>query len=290
MDEDVSVVSNEQYRLGVDVRITCHQPLFSSREKIIHEATWMNQRGPRIVIVQLNGPSAEQEASYYLQFSNHPHVIKTFGRVVNDDNLIMLLQERAPKPDLFELLQNDNQFKPSEEVLCTIFKQICDAMIFLSKANIVHADLACRNILVFQCDSNEPEKNLVKLTDFGLTRKTTDNSSLDSIVPKRYAAPELLQSQTRSNYSEKSEVYSTGVLMWEARSNGKIPYGSIENDDEVQRRKINDERLPRPAECGNQLWNIMNSCWNINPADRPSFRSLKRQLLDLISQLHLQFE
>ena len=203
----------------------------------------------------------------------------------------MLLQERAPKPDLFELLRND-EFRPTEKVLCTIFKQICKAMIFLLKANIVHGDLACRNILVFECNSTEPEKNLVKLTDFGLAQQTTVNNSIHpstATIPIRYAASELLQPRTTSKCSEKSEVYSMGTLMWEACSNGEIPYGSIEDDNDVREIKISNERLPRPTICGNQLWDIINDCWNINPQDRPCFRSLKRHLSRSISQLHSQF-
>ena len=205
----------------------------------------------------------------------------------------MLVQERAPKPDLFELLSNDDRFRPTEEVLCTIFKQICKAMIFLVKANIIHGDLACRNILVFECNSTEPEKNLVKLTDFGLAQQTTVNNSIHPsavTIPVRYTAPELLQPQTRSKCCEKSEVYSLGTLMWEACSNGEIPYGSIEDDNDVREIKISNERLPRPTICGDQLWNIINDCWDIDPQDRPSFRLVKRQISRLISQLHSQFE
>ena len=67
-----------------------------------------------------------------------------------------------------------------ETVLWKIFEQICDAMICLADNGIVHGDLACRNVLVFQSDSTEPKKNLVKLTDFGLTRESTLYSIVDS--------------------------------------------------------------------------------------------------------------
>lgn len=299
MNDRMSDASNEQqneypYQLGVHIRITGRVPLFSSSEKIIHEATWINQRGQPIVILQLNGPTAEQEASYYLRFNNHAHIIKTFGRVQNDRNLIMLLQERSPKPDLFEMLRYEDRFKPTEEVFCTIFKQICEAMIFLLNANTAHADLACRNVLVFQSDSTAPEKNLVKLTDFGLSQQINGNSSAYSstaIIPKRYAAPELLKSQNRLRHSEKSEVYSMGVLMWEACSHGEIPYGSVVDDDDVKQIKIDGRRLRRPSICSNQMWTIIDRCLDIDPTNRPSFQSLNRRLSNLTfqSQSQLRF-
>ena len=296
MNDHMSDASDEQqnehqYQLDVHVRITGQVPLFSSSEKIIHEATWINQRGSPIVILQLNGPTAEQEASYYLRFNTHPHIIKTFGRVQNDQNLIMILQERSPKPDLFEILRHEDQFKPTEEVFCTIFKQICEAMIFLLEANIAHGDLACRNILVFHSDPTSPEKNLVKLTDFSVAQQINDNGSdhlSTAIIPKHYAAPELLQSQNRSRHSEKSEVYSMGMLMWQACSHGEVPYRSIEDDDDVKQIRINGERLSRPSICSDQLWTIIDNCLDVDPTNRPSFRSLNRRLSDLIFPSHSQ--
>jgi len=48
----------------------------------------------------------------------------------------------------------------------------------LAYNGIVHGDLACRNVLIFRFDPIEPKKNLVKLTDFGLSRFSTIYSSV----------------------------------------------------------------------------------------------------------------
>ena len=94
----------------------------------------------------------------------------------------------------------------------------------------------------------------------------------------RYAAPEILQNPNKLNYSEKSDVYSMGVLMWEACSYGELPYSSLDDDDDVRKRKLNDERLPRPSLCSDQLWIIMNECWHQDPEYRPNFQTLKKFL------------
>ena len=110
-----------------------------------------------------------------------------------------MIQERAPHSDLCELLQ-EKLFQPTEQVLLRIFEQISDAMMCLADNGIIHGDLACRNILVFEFHSDHPEGNFVKLTDFGLTKNSSiysliDNSSRSTlnIVPTRYVAPEVLQ-------------------------------------------------------------------------------------------------
>jgi serine/threonine protein kinase len=213
--------------------------------------------------------------------------VRTYGLVENDSNSLLLVQERALKGDLSELLC-ENQFRPSQSVLLEIFLQIIDAMICLADNGIVHGDLACRNVLVFQMNNTEPQLNLVKLTDFGLTRTSTLYSVISStvsttltVIPIRYAAPELLQDADKSIYSEKSDIYSIGVLMWEALSQGQLPYGSIENDNEVRRRKLKGEILDRPDNCDQALWTIIVRCWHQQPGNRPTFKLLKDALLEL---------
>jgi serine/threonine protein kinase len=196
----------------------------------------------------------------------------------------MLLQECAPHGNLSELLR-ENGFRPTEQVLWKIFEQICDAMICLADNGIVHGDLACRNVLVFRSNSTEPKENLVKLTDFGLTRGSSVYSIVDSpsmstmtIIPVRYAAPEILRNPDPSSYSEKSDVYSMGVLMWEACSYGQLPYSSLHNDSDIRHRKLNDKRLPQPPQCSDRLWTIINKCWQPESLNRPTFKILKESL------------
>jgi serine/threonine protein kinase len=273
-----------QFELEIDIRKKRQRPLFQVSGKIIYEVEWINQKGPPVVLLEIDGATANREASFYVNLSCHPHIVRTFGFVRSTPGSVMLLQEYAPHGDLSELLR-ENGFKPTEKVLCTIFQQICDAMICLADNGIVHGDLACRNVLVFQADSNVTTKNLVKLTDFGLTRAKSVYSVVDSsahstmtMIPMRYVAPEILLKPDKLKYSEKSDVYSMGVLMWEACSYGELPYSFLHDDNDIRRRKLNDERLPRPPLCTDELWIIMNECWQQNPEYRPNFQALQKFL------------
>ena len=272
-----------RYKLDVDIKIKTTKPLFQSSSKAIYEVEWINRQGPPIVLIQINEAAAIREASFYLHLSCHPHIVRTFGLVENGPNSVMLLQEHAPAGDLFELLR-EHGFRPPEAVLIEIFLQISDAMICLADNGIVHGDLACRNVLVFRSHAMELENNLVKLTDFGLTRDSNlsseGNNTVSSTlltIPVRYAAPEILQTMNEENYSEKSDVYSMGVLMWEACSRGVLPYASVENDNEVRNRKLKNEKLSRPP-CSSGLWHIIKECWHRRPESRPNFQYLKQSL------------
>ncbi|CAF0983740.1 unnamed protein product [Rotaria sordida] len=275
------------FKFGVDIKKAERRAIFQAPGKAIYRAEWISKPGPAVVLLKIDGAKASREASYYVQLGCHPHIVHTYGMVENDANSLMLVQEYASEGDLAELLR-ENEFRPSQSVLLEIFLQIIDAMVYLADYGIVHGDLACRNVLVFRFNDVDPQQNLVKLTDFGLTRASTLYSVVGStaattlvVVPLRYAAPEILQSSGLSNYSEKSDVYSMGILMWEACSQGQLPYASIEDDNEVRRYKLKGEILNRPENCDETLWNIIVRCWHRQSEARPTFKMLKQSLLEL---------
>jgi serine/threonine protein kinase len=167
-----------------------------------------------------------------------------------------------------------------------MFLQIVDAMIFLAFNNVVHGDLGCRNVLVFRFDENNPRNNIVKITDFGLGRHSSLYSLASgaakttlNIIPVRYVAPEILSKNiTPDDYTEKSDVYSMGVLMWEAYSRGTIPWAKFSDDDQVIRRVMNGELLLKPSNCSESYWSIICKTWSKLPKDRPTFSELKHLL------------
>jgi serine/threonine protein kinase len=289
IDELIPLSSHPQYnyQLNIDIKKPETRPVFQGFGKSIFKAEWINREGPSIILLKIDGAKAKQEASFYVQLSCHPHIVRTFGFVPTNRHSVMLLQECAPEGDLSELLREE-VFKPNERVLWKIFEQICDAMICLADNGIVHGDLACRNVLVFKSDPNNPKKNLVKLTDFGLTRGSklysvvsTPARTVMTIIPTRYAAPEILQNTNSLNYTEKSDVYSMGVLMWEACSYGELPYSCLDDDDGVEQLKLIGGKLSQPSLCSTELWKIMNECWDQEPQNRPDFQSLKESILTL---------
>ena len=222
---------------------------------------------------------SEYEAMVYTNFDQHRNIVHTFGFVGNNRGLILLLQERAPHGNLQALLQNGT-FQPSQHVLITIFIQIVEAMVYVVSKGIVHGNLCCANILVFQMNPSKPTKNLVKLTNFGLVHKNDRDFSDDRrlIIPVRYCAPEILRSAGRTNYSEYSDAYSMGVLMWEALSKGKVPYESSITNSEVRQRKMKGEKLSKPSMCNDQIWKIIIDCWHNEPEVRFEFTGIKIRL------------
>ena len=87
---------------------------------------------------------------------------------------------------------------------------------FLSKLNIVHRDLACRNVLI-------GDGRILKITDFGMSRKVTSDNPIyvrtsHGHQPWKWMAIESIQDQ---EFTSASDVWSYGVVLWEIATQGE---------------------------------------------------------------------
>lgn len=291
--EKFTINNRYEFTLGNEVEKRNGQPLMSAFGKKIYRADWKenNCKRPPIVLLEITGARAKKEASFYVELSRHPHIVRTFGLVLDlnssNKNKVLLLQEYAQLGNLQDILSSQKKDEDvSEKVLAQIFIQIADGMVYLTEQNIIHGDLACRNILVFRFDKNEPEQNIVKITDFGLSQhselyKVTPDAAITttSIIPTRYAAPELLKSPlNKSNRTEKSDVFSMAVLMWEAYNKCVAPWENVGNDDDVANKVKAGERLPRSHNCTDRYWSLITKMWSESPDDRPNFKQIRKLL------------
>ena len=78
----------------------------------------------------------------------------------------------APYGDLWNRIERTGGL--DEVDLKTVVKQVASALEFMHSKGLVHRDVRAENVLVFSEDLSR-----VKLTDFGLTRRT------DTLVKKR---------------------------------------------------------------------------------------------------------
>ena len=67
-----------------------------------------------------------------------------------------------------------------------------------------------------------------------------------------------------------------------------IPYHLIADDKEVARVVLQGERLPRPDNCSQQLYAIMQDCWKTSSRDRPSMLELQTALQEVFTEETLE--
>jgi serine/threonine protein kinase len=165
---------------------------------------------------------------------------------------------------------------------------VCEAMQFIALKGVVHRDLAARNVLLFApMAAADPLSVDAKVSDFGLARAVyslkTTASGAGPGLPVRYMSPEAHQ---RNLFTEKSDVWAFGVLLWEVATLGMKPYYETCHDIHVVHGVCKGTlRLTKPEECSDKMYQLMASCWAASPDDRPSFRDLRRHIQNLMLEL-----
>lgn len=74
-------------------------------------------------------------------------------------------------------------------------------------------------------------------------------------------------------YSNKSDVWAYGVVLWEIGTLGASPYPTISNKELIP-FLLSGERLDKPDICTDQVYTLMLQCWHEDPVERPSFEEL----------------
>nr|CAB3265672.1 tyrosine-protein kinase transmembrane receptor ROR1 [Phallusia mammillata] len=151
--------------------------------------------------------------------------------------------------------------------------QVAAGMEYLSSHNFIHRDLASRNILV--CGNME-----LKISNLGVVRDSYLSCYYRSpqggqMLPIRWMAPESLEGW---KFSDKSAVWSFGVLLWEIFSYGLQPYCGYNNHevlDMIRRRQV----LTCPDQCPAKIYSLMHECWCANAAQRPLFKDIHAKLV-----------
>jgi len=129
-------------------------------------------------------------------------------------------------------------------------------------------DLATRNVLL------TAEKR-AKITDFGLSRRMYDYQSYiknhQEPLPWRSMAPESLK---RSEFSEKSDVWAFGILLWEIYTLGDEPYPGLSWDVNFPTKLERGLRPGVPTYSPDGMYSTMLRCWSTIPERRPTFSEL----------------
>uniref|UniRef100_A0A1I7TZ56 Protein kinase domain-containing protein n=1 Tax=Caenorhabditis tropicalis TaxID=1561998 RepID=A0A1I7TZ56_9PELO len=174
--------------------------------------------------------------------------------------------ERIPPDTDEQLLDPNNLNSLSTSDLCSFALQIANGMEFLASVPCVHRDLACRNILV-------TKTKVVRVADFGLAKKHLNKTyyrlkvTKDVQIPVRWMAPESLENYM---YTQKSDVWSFGICLYEIFSLGNLPYANI-LDNHVVDHIMQGHRNPQPKYCHGAIYKLMKLCWQHSPTERPSF-------------------
>ncbi|KAI0209475.1 Tyrosine-protein kinase BTK [Lamellibrachia satsuma] len=232
-------------------------------------------RNQEVAVKMLNpGAMSEDELikeATTMKNLQHPNLVQLYG--ICSCRPIYVVTEFMKNGALHHYLRDNDKKLMHGPVRLDMCVQVCFGMLYLESKQYVHRDLAARNCLV-------GERNQVKVGDFGLARFAEEGfyNCQKGNFSVRWAAPEVV---TFLHFSNKSDVWAFGVLMWEVYSLGKMPYGTSTNADVVEHVKRTQPPLERPDRCSADIYKVMTNCWKRNADDRPPFKDIHETLKKL---------
>eukprot|EP01116_Phalansterium_solitarium_P018582 TRINITY_DN4977_c0_g1_i9.p1 TRINITY_DN4977_c0_g1~~TRINITY_DN4977_c0_g1_i9.p1 ORF type:complete len:986 (+),score=264.77 TRINITY_DN4977_c0_g1_i9:219-3176(+) len=187
---------------------------------------------------------------------------------------LFLVMDLAWKGNMIDwMAKQTNPARLRRLVECAV--DASSAMDYLERANIVHGDLAARNLLM----KYNGQRLTPVVADYEVAAAFKVNVKLES--PLKWSAPEVFE---RGEQTSASDSWAFGVVLWELFTNGEEPYADL-SDEEYKAIVLDGRRLPMPAQLPDELVDLLHCCWNEDPVDRPNFGEIKAVLVEALRSL-----
>ena len=230
----------------------------------------------RTITGPLSNVRQEMEMLFHLKHSN---VVRTFGFCLNPPCVLL---EKAPMGNLQQKLMDTEQ-RVSRSIRFHIGCQVASALDYLHRKEIIYRTLKASSILVWSMDF-EDEVN-VKLTNFERAEFRTPSGLIGKPNFAAYHAPEMLRYSFREEYTEKIDIYSFGMLLYELVTRWQ-PFSTINTSDQVpvsQRPKM----MSGITAGYTIMTKLMQECWNEDQTERPTALYLTRKLSHPATTCHI---
>lgn len=137
---------------------------------------------------------------------------------------------------------------------------------------LIHRDLKPLNLLLTNKGCH------LKICDFGTV---ADKSTLmtNNKGSAAWMAPEVFEG---SKYTEKCDIFSWGIVLWEVLSRQK-PFKDVDNTYSIMWKIHKGERPPLiPFDFPERIKNLITACWATKPELRPSMQLVVKEMNELV--------
>ncbi|MCI0616869.1 protein kinase, partial [bacterium] len=191
---------------------------------------------------------------------NHPNICIIYD-LSEEKKIPYITMEYVDGHDLDWMLQSKHQFKRAQ--VLNIVQQVCDALDFAHKKNVIHQDLKATNIIL-------TSELHVKITDFGI-------AGLDEIAAAQtkkllsipyYIAPEQALGE---KVTPSSDLFSLGVVLYQILS-GQLPFPGTSAANVIMMIARDNPSTPKNLEKSGIKIEDWNSFFNVALAKSPGQR------------------
>ncbi|KAI9202495.1 kinase-like domain-containing protein [Polychytrium aggregatum] len=204
---------------------------------------------------------------------NHPNILPLLGACDTVEKPFMV-SPFMKNGTLRNHVSNPDAARPLAEKLRLMY-DVASGMAYLHGNHIVHGDLKSDNVFI---DSGGHGV----VADFGLSRTKSTSSASRKQVPggtMEYMAPEMLGvgKDEPTGSSKKSDVYAFGITFYEVLHNGRIwttSTGVSQTQQQILSSLMQGRRPRRTDGIPDDIWALIDSCWQDDDALRPSFSSI----------------
>ncbi|NXO88601.1 TYK2 kinase, partial [Certhia brachydactyla] len=212
-----------------------------------------------------------ESASLMSQVS-HVHLAFVHGVCVRGSENIVVEEfvEHGP----LDVLLRKEKGRVSVGWKITVAKQLGSAWYSLEDKNLVHGNVCAKNILLARKGLEDGSVPFVKLSDPGVSFTVLSREERVDRIP--WIAPECIRDV--GNLSTASDKWSFGTTLLEICFDADVPLKE-RTPSEKERFYEKRHRLPEPS-C-RELASLISRCLNYTPVERPSFRTVLRELTRL---------
>uniref|UniRef100_A0A8C9ZJ69 Mitogen-activated protein kinase kinase kinase 7 n=1 Tax=Sander lucioperca TaxID=283035 RepID=A0A8C9ZJ69_SANLU len=240
---------------------------------VVCKAKW---KGKDVAIKTIESESERKAFSVELrQLSrvNHPNIVKLYGSC---NNPVCLVMEYAEGGSLYNVLHGAEPlpYYTASHAMSWCF-QCSQGVAYLHGMKpkaLIHRDLKPPNLLLVAGGT------VLKICDFGTacdiqTHMTNNKGSA------AWMAPEVFEG---SNYSEKCDVFSWGIILWEVITRRK-PFDEIGGPAfRIMWAVHNGTRPPLIKNLPKPIESLMTRCWSKDPSQRPSMEEIVKIMTHLM--------
>ena len=103
---------------------------------------------------------------------------------------------------------------------------------------------------------------------------------IHALLTVRYAVQRAPEAMTSLKFSTATDIWSFGIVLLEIYIDGALVMNELNNMEVMAQIQSNyaAEKIQKPPTCEENMWELMQSCWHMDPQERPDFKYLSSLL------------